>query len=392
MGMDRPCYGPPGIDSNMVENRATEIAELAARVARMGEYLHLDAKRSEVAKLDIQASEPGFWDDAQAAQPVMSRLSEVRDEIAGYEAIASAMDDLEVANEFAVSDGDEELAAEVSASLCDIAKRVDDLEVSSWFTGEFDHGDAILTITPGQGGLEAQDWTEMLLRMYTKYAERKRWKIDLHDAPEGVELGLDRAVFTVHGRNAYGMLTSEQGVHRLVRISPTDEKKRRQTTFAGVDVLPVLPQDIEVDIREEDLRIDVYRSSGPGGQSVNTTDSAVRITHMPSGIVVTCQNEKSQLKNKDTAMSILRSRLYELEEQKRREEIDALRGERMDISFGSQIRNYVLYPYQMVKDVRTGIETGNVDAVLGGDIDEFVVGYHRWRVGQEEHAPVEVQT
>jgi peptide chain release factor 2 len=371
----------------MVENRANEIAELGARVARMGEYLHLDAKRAEVAKLDLVASEPGFWDDTQAAQPVMSRLSELRDEIAAYETVCSAMDDLEVANEFAVSDEDEELAEEVSASLRDIAKRVADLEVSSWFTGEFDHGDAIVTITPGQGGLEAQDWTEMLLRVYMKYAERKRWKIDLHDAPEGVELGLDRAVFTVHGRNAYGMLTSEQGVHRLVRISPTDEKKRRQTTFAGVDVLPVLPQEIQVDIREEDLRIDVYRSSGPGGQSVNTTDSAVRITHLPSGLVVTCQNEKSQLKNKETAMQILRSRLYELEEKRRREEIDALRGEKMDISFGSQIRNYVLYPYQLVKDVRTGIETGNVDAVLGGDIDEFVVGFHRWRVGQQAATP-----
>jgi len=175
-------------------------------------------------------------------------------------------------------------------------------------------------------------------------------------------------------------------VHRLVRISPTDEKKRRQTTFAGVDVLPVLPKEIEVDIRDEDLRVDVYRSSGPGGQSVNTTDSAVRITHIPTGIVVTCQNEKSQLKNKDTAMSILRSRLYELEEAKRREEIEAIRGEKRDISFGSQIRNYVLYPYQLVKDVRTSIETGNVDAVLDGDIDEFVVGYHRWRVGEEQGA------
>lgn len=367
----------------MVENRAADIADMSARVARMGEYLHLDAKRAEAGTLEAQASAPAFWDDAQAAQPVMSKLSELRDEIAAYESVASAMDDIEVANELAVAEEDEELAAEVTASLRDIGKRVDELEVSSWFTGEFDHGDAILTITPGQGGLEAQDWTEMLLRMYTKYAERKRWKIDLHDAPEGVELGLDRAVFTVHGRNAYGMLRAEQGVHRLVRISPTDEKKRRQTTFAGVDVLPVLPQEVQVDIREEDLRVDVYRSSGPGGQSVNTTDSAVRITHLPSGIVVTCQNEKSQLKNKETAMTILRSRLYEVEEKKRREEIDALRGEKMDISFGSQIRNYVLYPYQLVKDVRTQLETGNVDAVLAGDIDEFVVGYHRWRVGQQ---------
>jgi len=187
-------------------------------------------------------------------------------------------------------------------------------------------------------------------------------------------------VFTVHGHNAYGMLSSENGVHRLVRISPTDEKKRRQTTFARVEVLPVLPDDVIVEVRDEDIRIDVYRSSGPGGQSVNTTDSAVRITHLPTGLVVTCQNEKSQLKNRETAMKILRSRLFEIEEEKRLAELDALKGERQEISFGSQIRNYVLYPYQLVKDVRTGVETGNVNAVLDGALDEFVVGYHRWRV------------
>jgi peptide chain release factor 2 len=372
----------------MIENRTQDIDELAQRITRMGEYLHVGAKRAEAAELEARSAEPGFWDDASAAQPVMTKLAQLRDEVSSFEDARSRVEDLEVANDLAVTGEDQELADEVSRILRDLTKQVNELEVSSWFTGEFDHGDAIVTITPGQGGLEAQDWTEMLLRMYTKYAERKRWKIDVHDAPLGVELGLDRAVFTVHGRNAYGMLRSEIGVHRLVRISPTDEKKRRQTTFAGVDVLPVLPKEIEVEIRDEDLRVDVFRSSGPGGQSVNTTDSAVRITHLPTGIVVTCQNEKSQLKNKETAMSILRSRLYELEEQKRRDEIEALRGEKRDISFGSQIRNYVLYPYQLVKDVRTGIETGNVDAVLDGDIDEFVVGYHRWRVGESQAAAV----
>lgn len=368
----------------MIENRAQEISDLARRIERMGEYLHVDTKRVEVADLEEKSADPSLWDDAGLAQSLMSKLAQLRDELSTYASVSASAEDLEVANQLAVTEEDEELAEEVAQTLRSLRKQVDELEVSSWFTGEFDGEDAIVTITPGQGGLEAQDWTAMLLRMYTKYAERKRWKLDLHDAPVGVELGLDRAVFTIHGRNAYGMLRSEVGVHRLVRISPTDEKKRRQTTFAGVDVLPVLPKEIEVEIRDEDLRVDVYRSSGPGGQSVNTTDSAVRITHIPSGIVVTCQNEKSQLKNKDTALSILRSRLYELEEQKRRDEIEALRGEKRDISFGSQIRNYVLYPYQLVKDVRTGLETGNVDAVLDGDIDEFVVGYHRWRVGEEQ--------
>ncbi len=368
----------------MITDHASDILALRDRVNSIAEYLHIEAKRGELAALDEKAAAPGFWDDQAAAQAHMAQAAGLRDEIETYESVVSLLDDAEVANELALSEEDEDLAAEVTSMLAEAQSRVDGLEVGSWFTGEFDHGDAIVTITPGQGGLEAQDWAEMLLRMYTKYCERKRWKLDLHDAPAGVELGIDRAVFTVHGRNAYGMLLSEMGVHRLVRISPTDEKKRRQTTFAGVEVLPVLPDDVEVEIREEDLRIDVYRSSGPGGQSVNTTDSAVRITHLPTGLVVTCQNEKSQHKNKEAAMLILRSRLYEIEREKREAELDELRGPKREITFGSQIRNYVLYPYQMVKDVRTGIETGNVDAVLDGDIEQFVVGYHRWRVHQEQ--------
>ncbi len=367
----------------MAENRMQEITALRGRVAHMAEYLHVDARRVELAKLEQNAAQPDFWDDSSGAQATMTQLSGIRDEIAAYEEIVEAIDDAEAANELAVSEDDAELAGEVSSALVHAGKLVDVLEVSSWFNGEFDHGDAIVTITPGQGGLEAQDWAEMLLKMITKYCESKKWKVEVNELTPGVELGIDRATFTVHGRNAYGMLLSEMGVHRLVRISPTDEKKRRQTTFAGVEVLPVLPDDVELDIRDEDLRIDVYRSSGPGGQSVNTTDSAVRITHLPSGLVVTCQNEKSQHKNKEAAMKILRARLYEIEKAKRNAEIDELRGPKRDISFGSQIRSYVLYPYQMVKDLRSGVETGNVTAVLGGDLDAFVLGYHRWRVKGE---------
>ena len=367
----------------MIENRTQEIAALAERVGQMESYLHIQSKRDELAALEAKSAEPGFWDDQAGAQAVMAQSSALRDEVSAYDDAVAALEDVTVASEFALAENDEDMAAEVDAGLKKLATDIDALEIGSWFSGEFDAGDAILTITPGQGGLEAQDWAEMLFKMYVKYAESKKWKVDVNDATPGVELGLDRAVFTVHGRNAYGMLSSEAGVHRLVRISPTDEKKRRQTTFAGVEVLPVLPDDIAVDIRDEDLRIDVYRSSGPGGQSVNTTDSAVRITHIPTGTVVTCQNEKSQHKNKDAAMRILRSRLYEVEKAKRDAELDELRGPKRDITFGSQIRNYVLYPYQLVKDVRDGIETGNVDAVLSGDIDEFVVGYHRWRVHAE---------
>jgi peptide chain release factor 2 len=374
----------------MIENRTADIAALRQRVAEMADYLHIEAKRDDLAMLEGKTAEPGFWDDQSSAQAVMAQASGLRDEIGTYTEVVAGLEDVEVANEFALAEQDEELAEEVRSQLKKLEKRIDELELASWFTGEFDAGDAIVTITPGQGGLEAQDWTEMLFRMYLKYTERKKWKLDLNDAPAGVELGLDRAVFTVHGRNAYGMLQSEAGVHRLVRISPTDEKKRRQTTFAGVEVLPVIPEEVEVELRDEDLRIDVYRSSGPGGQSVNTTDSAVRITHLPTGLVVTCQNEKSQHKNKDAAMTILRARLYEIERQKRRDELDELRGPRQEISFGSQIRNYVLYPYQLVKDVRTGLETGNVDGVLDGDIDDFVVGYHRWRVAGEQAAEFSV--
>ena len=366
-----------------IENRSAEIAALRERVTQMAEYLHIDSRRVELAKLESNTAKPGFWDDQAVAQATMAQLSGIRDEISAYEEIVAALDDAEIANELALAEEDEELAEEVTTALAEASRLTDTLEVSSWFTGEFDHGDAIVTITPGAGGLEAQDWAEMLFKMLTKYCERKKWKVEVNELTPGVEIGIDRATFTVHGRMAYGMLSSEVGVHRLVRISPTDEKKRRQTTFAGVEVLPLLPDDVVVDIKDEDLRIDVYRSSGPGGQSVNTTDSAVRITHIPSGLVVTCQNEKSQHKNKDAALKILRARLYEIEKAKRDAEIDELRGPKRDISFGSQIRNYVLYPYQMVKDVRTGIETGNVDAVLDGDIEQFVVGYHRWRVKGE---------
>ncbi len=383
----RPGVPLPGWIA-MIEDRSSDIQSLRDRVTVIGQYLHLDAKRAELATLEERTTAPDFWDVQSTAQRVMAQAAGLRDEIALYESISAGIDDLEVANELAVSEGDADLAAETTASLKDLIKRTNELELSTWFTGEFDNGDALVTILPGQGGLEAQDWAEMLMKMLVKYAGSRKWKVDIHDAPSGVELGIDRAVFTVHGRNAYGMLASEHGVHRLVRISPTDEKKRRQTTFARVEVLPVLPDDVAVEIRDEDLRIDVYRSSGPGGQSVNTTDSAVRITHIPTGLVVTCQNEKSQIKNKETAMKILRSRLYELEQEKRAAEIDALKGDKQEISFGSQIRNYVLYPYQMVKDVRTGIETGDVNSVLDGDIQEFVLGYHRWRVSGEQAVAV----
>ena len=357
-----------------------ELDRLGGRVADARAYLHIDEKRAELARLDEETAAPGFWDDAAHASAVSKQASTLRATIGDYERAEAILDDARAALELAGED--EAFGEEAARAASELEKLLDALEIESWFSGRFDAGDAILTVNPGQGGLEAQDWTEMLYRMYTRYAEKKGWKVTVLDLVPGEAIGLDRATVQIEGRNAYGMLTSEQGVHRLVRISPTDAKKRRQTTFASVEVLPVLPDDIEVELNPADVRVDVYRSSGPGGQCVNTTDSAVRLTHIPTGIVVTCQNEKSQLQNKEAAFKVLRAKLYELEERKRAEEIDELRGERMENSFGSQIRNYVLYPYQMVKDVRTGIETGNVDAVLDGDLDEFVIGYHTWRVSQ----------
>lgn len=364
----------------MADRDEKDLEQVAQRVEAAHGYLHIDERASELAKLDEEIARPGFWDDAAHAQSVSKQASVLRDTVAEYNEAQALLDDARAA--FDLASEDELFAEEASAALDKLDGLLDALEISSWFSERFDGGDAILTVNPGSGGLEAQDWTDMLYRMYVRYAEKKDWKVTVLDVVPGEGIGLDKATIQIEGRNAFGMLKSESGVHRLVRISPTDDKKRRHTTFAGVEVLPVLPDDIEVDLNPADVRVDVYRSSGPGGQCVNTTDSAVRLTHIPTNIVVTCQNEKSQLQNKEAAFRVLKAKLYEREEQKRQEELAELRGDRMDNTFGSQIRNYVLYPYQMVKDVRSGIETGNVDAVLDGELDEFVIGYHRWRVSQ----------
>ncbi|MBO4364913.1 MAG: peptide chain release factor 2 [Eggerthellaceae bacterium] len=357
-----------------------ELDAVALRLDQARAFLHIDDKVAELAKLDKQSAAPGFWDDAQRAQEVSKRASDLRATIGSYDEACSLLDDARAALDLAEEDPDFE--AEARESLDALQSMLDRFEIESWFDGRFDEGAAIVTVNPGSGGLEAQDWCDMLRHLYVHYAERKGWKVKMLDLVPGQVIGIERASFEINGRFAYGMLRSETGVHRLVRISPTDDKKRRHTTFASVEVVPVLPEDIEVDLNPADVRVDVYRASGPGGQCVNTTDSAVRLTHIPTGIVVTCQNEKSQLHNKDAAFRVLRAKLYELEERKREEELAELRGEKMENSFGSQIRNYVLYPYQLVKDLRSGVETGNVDAVLEGDIEEFVIGYHRWRVSQ----------
>lgn len=369
----------------MADTEVVSLQALAERLSEVEGYLHLIEKRQQISELEAESARPNFWDDAEAAQKIMTQLASLRDDVAGIDRAKEKLGDAEAAFELGTELGDQASLDESQALAASLEKDLSELELSSWFTDELDHGDAIVTIKPGQGGLEAQDWCEMLFRMYLKCCDRRGWKVDINDAPVAEVIGLDRATFTVSGKNAYGMLRAEQGVHRLVRISPTDDKKRRQTSFAGVEVLPVLPEDIEVAIDPNDLRIDVYHASGPGGQGVNTTDSAVRITHIPTGTVVTCQNERSQLQNKAAAMNILRSRLYEIEKEKREAELDELRGPKREISFGNQIRSYVLYPYQLIKDLRTGTETGNVESVLSdGDLDQFIIAYHRWVVGGKD--------
>ena len=364
-----------------------ELEALSARLAEVEAYLHIEEARGRVTELEEASAAPGFWDDAEAARAHMAELAQVKGDVGlvdrAHERLSDARAALELADEMG-EDGSE-FVDEAAAAAEELTRAIDEMELSSWFTGEFDHGSAILSIKPGQGGLEAQDWTFMLFKMYMKYFARRGWKVTVNDCPAAEVIGIDRATITVEGKDAFGMLRAEAGVHRLVRISPTDAKKRRQTTFAAVEVIPVLPDDIEIEVAPDDIRVDVYHASGPGGQGVNTTDSAVRVTHIPTGIVVTCQNERSQIQNKAACMQILKARLYELELEKRAETLDEIRGPKTEIGFGNQIRSYVLYPYQMVKDLRSGVETSNVDSVLeDGDLDPFIIGYHRWATEQAE--------
>ncbi len=359
-----------------------KIAQLHLRVDDAASFLNIEKKEEMLRKLEAQIASPGFWDDTSHAQQVSKQVGNVRDVVDRYYAARDMLENLEVASSLA--DYDDSFSEDVAGLAQSLSSLLDELEIESWFSGRFDDGSAIVSINPGQGGLEANDWTDMLFKMYSRYCESKGWKVQVLDIASAEVIGIDHVTFQVEGKLAYGMLSSEVGVHRLVRISPTDEKKRRHTTFAGVEVLPVLPEDVEVNLDLNEVRVDVFRASGPGGQCVNTTDSAVRLTHIPTGIVVTCQNQKSQLQNKEAAFRVLKAKLYELEEQKRLQELEDIRGKKLDNSFGSQIRNYVLYPYQLVKDLRSGYETGNVDGVLNGEIDDVIVEFHKWRSSQEK--------
>ncbi len=354
-----------------------DIAALDATLTTVERVLDVDGLRSRIEKLEHEASDPNLWNDQANAQKVTSELSHAQGELRRVEALRSRLDDLPVLYELAAEEGGDELA-EADAELKTLREDIEAMEVRTLLSGEYDEREAVVTIRSGAGGVDAADWAEMLMRMYIRWAEQHKYPVELFDTSYAEEAGIKSATFAVHAPFAYGTLSVEQGTHRLVRISPFDNQSRRQTSFADVEVLPVVETTDHIDIPEGDIRVDVYRSSGPGGQSVNTTDSAVRLTHIPTGIVVTCQNEKSQLQNKISAMRVLQAKLLERKRLEERAELDALKGDGGS-SWGNQMRSYVLHPYQMVKDLRTDHEVGNPTAVLDGDIDGFLEAGIRWR-------------
>jgi peptide chain release factor 2 len=350
---------------------------LEERLAELEAFFGVERLRDEAAELGEQMSRPGFWGDPEKAKEISARFSRVEARMRLLEDLRGSLTDSEELLELAEDDGD--LLSEVEEELSRVERVLEEQEVARLFTGEYDEGDAILTINSGAGGVDSQDWAEMLARMYRRWAELRGFGLEVIEYTEGEEAGIKSATFTVSGEYTFGLLSAERGVHRLVRISPFDAGGRRHTSFASVGVAPVIDDRVEVEIDEKDLKIDTYRSSGAGGQHVNKTDSAVRITHLPTGIVVQVQNERSQHQNREVAMRILRARLFELEREKREREIASLGGEKADIEWGSQIRSYVLHPYKLVKDHRTGEETANVDRVLDGDLDAFIYAYLKSR-------------
>jgi len=360
------------------------LRELDSTLSSIETVVDVSALRAELAGLEDQAAAPDLWDDQEHAQSVTSRLSYVQGEIRRLDGLRRRVDDLPIMFELAADESDPDALAEAERELVEVTKAIGELEVRTLLSGEYDQREALVTIRSEAGGVDAADWAEMLLRMYTRYCERHAWPIEVYDISYAEEAGIKSATFAVKAPFAYGTMSVEQGTHRLVRISPFDNQSRRQTSFAAVEVLPVVAQTDHIDIPDDEIRVDVYRSSGPGGQGVNTTDSAVRITHLPTNIVVSCQNERSQIQNRASAMAVLQAKLLERRRQEDRARMDALKSD--GGSWGNQMRSYVLHPYQMVKDLRTDVETGNTTAVLDGEIDNFVEAGIRWRRQQERAA------
>jgi len=355
-----------------------ELADLRRRIDEARVYLRIEELLLARPQLETEASRPDLWDDPDLARKINGELAACTEDLELFDQLSSRFEDAETLHELGREEHDESVEAEVEESMAALVSDLGELELRALFTGEYDDTNAICEIQSGEGGADAQDWANMLLRMFLRWAEKRGFDVELEEVSAGNEAGISSATFLVNGRHAYGRLRSEHGVHRLVRISPFNAQGKRQTAFAALKVTPFLEDVPDIEIDEKDLRIDTYRSSGAGGQHVNVTDSAVRITHLPTGVVTSCQNERSQHQNKDRAMQILRAKLAERQREERMAELSNIRGEQRSVGFGSQIRSYVTQPYQMVKDLRSGYEVGNVDGVFDGDLDGFMEAYLQW--------------
>lgn len=345
------------------------------KIENLKEALNIDGIKNDIQRLETESSKPDFWDDMEKSQKVMQKIGSLKSKVEAWQGLKNDYDDAIVMIELSDEEGDESLADDCISSVEDIEKRIEAMTLSTLLSGEFDDNNAILTFHAGAGGTEAQDWAEMLFRMYNRWGERHGYKVSTLDYLEGDVAGIKSATILIEGENAYGYLHGEMGIHRLVRISPFDSSGRRHTSFASLEVMPEINDDIEVEIREEDIKMDVYRASGAGGQKVNKTSSAVRLTHIPTGIVVSCQIERSQHQNREVAMRMLKSKLVEIKERENLERIEDIKGDQKEIAWGSQIRSYVFMPYTMVKDHRTNFEMGNITAVMDGDLDGFINAY-----------------
>lgn len=347
-------------------------------MAEVKDSLDLDVKEKRIAELDKMMEEPGFWDDPDRSTRYVKENKSLKDAVETARHLETQREDIELMIEMGREEDDPAFLDEIREMLEDYTQTIENVRISTLLTGEYDHNNAILKLNAGAGGTEAMDWCSMLNRMYTRWAEKRGFTVEVLDSLDGEEAGLKSVTLQIDGENAYGLLKSEKGVHRLVRISPFNANGKRQTSFVSCDVMPEIEEDIDIEVRPEDIRIDTYRSSGAGGQHINKTSSAIRITHFPTGIVVTCQNERSQFQNKDKAMQMLKAKLLMLKQQENEEKLSDIRGEVRDINFGSQIRSYVMQPYTLVKDTRTSAENGNVQAVMDGDIDLFINEYLKW--------------
>ncbi len=358
-----------------LEQYRSDLDQQREKLLEVGEGLRIEQLQRELKELQEEMGAPGFWDDLDRSKTVNQRIASIENKIGHYNSLVSLCEDIDIMMELAADESDQGTADEAAEEIRKLSEQVELLALETLMRGDYDHCNAILSLHAGAGGTEAQDWTQMLHRMYTRYCERAGFKVSLLDYLAGDEAGTKSITMEIEGDNAYGYLRGEKGVHRLVRISPFDSNARRHTSFSSLDVSPVIEDDADIEINMEDIRVDTYRSSGAGGQHVNKTDSAVRMTHMPTGLVVSCQNERSQVQNREMCMRMLRSRLLELREREREEQMADIKGEMKKIEWGSQIRSYVFQPYTMVKDHRTGFESGNIDDVMDGNLDGFITAY-----------------